>query len=100
MYFEAFIGACSLAQAGGEITDFVIVLRTEGAVRAFSGRAHLSLGAGLSVAAGPLGRSFEADIRAGDGGAAACYTYSLSKGAPRNTDTFFKLDSVYFANAF
>lgn len=67
-------------QAGGEITDFVIVLRTEGAVRAFSGRAHLSLGAGLSVAAGPLGRSFEADIRAGDGGAAACYTYSLSKG--------------------
>eukprot|EP00250_Pteridium_aquilinum_P013229 c21216_g1_i2 orf=251-1906(-) len=67
-------------QAGGEITDFIIVLRNEGAVRAFAGRVHLSLGAGLSVAAGPLGRSFEADLRAGDGGAAACYTYSLSKG--------------------
>lgn len=67
-------------QAGGEITDFVIVLRNERAVRAFAGKAHVSLGAGLTVAAGPLGRSFEADIRAGDGGVAACYTYSLSKG--------------------
>lgn len=67
-------------QGGGEITDFILVLRNGAAVRAFAGRAHLSLGAGLSVAAGPLGRSFEADVRAGDGGAAACYTYSLSKG--------------------
>lgn len=67
-------------QVGGEITDFMIVLRNEAAVRAFSGRVHISLGAGLSVAAGPVGRSFEADFRTGDGGTAACYTYSLSKG--------------------
>ncbi|KAH7332207.1 hypothetical protein KP509_20G075200 [Ceratopteris richardii] len=67
-------------QAGGEITDFIIILRNKAALKAFSGRIHLSLGAGVSVAAGPLGRSFEADVRAGDGGAAACYTYSLSKG--------------------
>ncbi|KAI5062353.1 hypothetical protein GOP47_0022892 [Adiantum capillus-veneris] len=67
-------------QGGGEITDFILVLRNGAAVKAFAGRVHLSLGAGLSVAAGPLGRTFEADVRAGDGGATACYTYSLSKG--------------------
>ncbi|CAM6025770.1 unnamed protein product [Sphagnum balticum] len=69
------------AQVGGELTDFIIVLRTAKAVKAFGGRAHLSLGAGMSAAAGPVGRAAEADLRAGDGGAAACYTYSCSKGA-------------------
>jgi lipid-binding SYLF domain-containing protein len=67
-------------QAGAEVTDFVVVLRNEAAVRAFAGRVHVSLGTGVSVAAGPIGRSAEADLRAGDGGAAACYTYSMSKG--------------------
>ncbi|CAL0334702.1 unnamed protein product [Lupinus luteus] len=69
------------AQAGGELTDFIIVLRTNDAVKTFSGNAHLSLGAGLSAAVGILGRLAEADVRAGDGGYAACYTYSCSKGA-------------------
>ena len=41
---------------------------------------HISFGAGMSAAAGSVGRSAEADIRAGDGGCAACYTYSCSKG--------------------
>lgn len=69
------------AQAGGELTDFIIVLRTNDAVKTFSGNMHLSLGAGLSAAIGVIGRSAEADVRAGDGGYAACYTYSCSKGA-------------------
>ncbi|KAH9308934.1 hypothetical protein KI387_036845, partial [Taxus chinensis] len=69
------------AQMGGELTDFVIVLRNFRAVKAFSSRMHFSLGAGLSAAAGVLGRAAEADIRAGDAGMAACYTYSCSKGA-------------------
>ncbi|XP_025621785.1 uncharacterized protein [Arachis hypogaea] len=69
------------AQAGGELTDFIIVLRTTEAVKTFSGNAHVSLGAGLSAAFGIVGRSAEADVRAGDGGYAACYTYSCSKGA-------------------
>jgi len=38
------------------------------------------VGAGVSAAAGPVGRAAEADIRAGDRGAATCYTYSCSKG--------------------
>lgn len=69
------------AQIGGELTDFVIVLRNFEAVKAFSSRVHFSLGGGLSVAAGPLGRVVEADLRAGDEGTTACYTYSSSKGA-------------------
>ncbi|KAM7492506.1 hypothetical protein LguiA_035427 [Lonicera macranthoides] len=69
------------AQVGGELTDFIIVLRTNEAIRTFGGNMHLSVGAGLSAAVGIVGRAAEADIRAGDGGYAACYTYSCSKGA-------------------
>ncbi|XVE88260.1 hypothetical protein DITRI_Ditri19aG0055500 [Diplodiscus trichospermus] len=69
------------AQAGGELTDFIIILRTNDAVKTFSGNGHLSIGAGLSAAIGIVGRAVEADVRAGDGGYAACYTYSCSKGA-------------------
>lgn len=67
-------------QAGGELTDFIIVLRTDDAVKTFTGNVHLSFGAGLSAAVGNVGRAVEADVRAGDGGCAACYTYSCSKG--------------------
>eukprot|EP00252_Welwitschia_mirabilis_P001927 TRINITY_DN1189_c0_g1_i2.p1 TRINITY_DN1189_c0_g1~~TRINITY_DN1189_c0_g1_i2.p1 ORF type:complete len:520 (-),score=91.08 TRINITY_DN1189_c0_g1_i2:313-1872(-) len=69
------------AQMGGELTDFVIVLRNLKAVKAFCSRVHFSFGGGLSIAAGPLGRALEADYRAGDEGNASCYTYSCSKGA-------------------
>lgn len=67
-------------QAGGELADLIIVLRTKSAVETFSGNMHFSVGAGLSAAAGTIGRAAEADVRAGDGGYAACYTYSCSKG--------------------
>lgn len=69
------------AQAGGEFTDFIIVLRTSEAVKTFCGNVHLSVGAGMSAAVGTIGRLAEADIRAGNGGYAACYTYCCSKGA-------------------
>ncbi|KAB5534535.1 hypothetical protein DKX38_017621 [Salix brachista] len=69
------------AMVGGEFTDFIIVLRTMGAVKTFSGNLHFSVGAGLSAAVGIVGRAAEADLRAGDGGLATCYTYSCSKGA-------------------
>lgn len=69
------------AQVGGEVTDFIIVLRTNEAVRTFGGNVHFSIGAGLSAAVGIVGRAAGADLRAGDGGYAACYTYSCSKGA-------------------
>ncbi|XP_057863297.2 uncharacterized protein LOC131071464 [Cryptomeria japonica] len=78
------IACCGMgwgAQAGGELTDFIIVLRNSKAIKAFSGRLNISIGAGLSATAGPVGRVAEADLCAGDGGTAACYTYSYSKGA-------------------
>lgn len=64
------------AQAGGEFTDFIIVLRTKGAVKIFSENVHFSVGAGLSAAVGIVGRVAEADLHGSAGGCAACYTYS------------------------
>ncbi|XP_068663265.1 uncharacterized protein [Aristolochia californica] len=69
------------AQIGGELTDFIIVLHDSKAVKTFCSRMHFSLGAGLSAAAGPVGRVVEADLRVGDKGSGMCYTYSCSKGA-------------------
>ncbi|KAK7265491.1 hypothetical protein RJT34_33111 [Clitoria ternatea] len=69
------------AQIGGELMDFIIVLHDMKAVKTFCSRMHLSLGAGCSAAAGPVGRVLEADFRAGDRGSGMCYTYSCSKGA-------------------
>lgn len=63
-------------QIGAEVTEFVIVLNTDSAVRAFSQGGNVSLGAQLSVAAGPVGRTAEADILP----QAAVYTYSRSQG--------------------
>jgi lipid-binding SYLF domain-containing protein len=63
-------------QIGAEVTEFVIVLNTNDAVRAFSQGGNIELGAGLSVAAGPVGRTAEAGILPN----AAVYTYSRSQG--------------------
>jgi lipid-binding SYLF domain-containing protein len=63
-------------QIGAQVTDFVIVLNSESAVRAFSKGGNVTLGADASVAAGPVGRAAEADVTA----RAAIYTYSRSKG--------------------
>ena len=67
-------------QVGGELMDFIIVLRGPKAVQTFCSRMHFSLGAGVSAAAGPVGRVLEADMRADDKGSGVCYTYSCSKG--------------------
>src|SRR6184192_3530261 len=63
-------------QIGAEVTDFVIVLNNESAVRAFSKGGNVTLGADASVAAGPVGRAAEADVTP----TAAIYTYSKTKG--------------------
>ncbi|KVI02139.1 Ysc84 actin-binding domain-containing protein [Cynara cardunculus var. scolymus] len=60
------------AQVGGEVMDFIIVLRNSDAVKTFGGNAHLSVGAGASAAAGIVGRAAEADFRAGDGAFVGC----------------------------
>lgn len=63
-------------QIGGEVTDFVIVLNNEAAVRAFARGGNVNLGGDASVAAGPVGRTGEAGVTP----QAAIYTYSKSKG--------------------
>jgi SH3 domain-containing YSC84-like protein 1 len=63
-------------QIGAEVTDFVIVLNNEAAVRAFAKGGNVTLGADASVAAGPVGRAAEADVTP----RAAIYTYSRTKG--------------------
>lgn len=63
-------------QIGAQVTDFVIVLNTRDAVRAFSRDGNITIGADASAAAGPVGR----DAQAGVTPTAALYTYSRSKG--------------------
>ena len=84
LYIRTLRNVYLVNQAGGELIDFIIVLRSIKAVKAFSGRLHVSIGAGVSACAGPLGRAAEVDLRAGTGGAAACYTYSCSQGMLRH----------------
>lgn len=63
-------------QAGAQVSELVIVLNTEKAVQAFAQGGNVSLGADLSVAAGPVGRSAAIDVLP----QAAVYTYSRSQG--------------------
>ncbi|MDQ6808533.1 MAG: lipid-binding SYLF domain-containing protein [Verrucomicrobiota bacterium] len=64
------------AQIGAQLTDFVFVLNTNDAVRAFAKDGNVNVGADVSAAAGPVGR----DLQAGVTPTAAIYTYSRSKG--------------------
>lgn len=50
------------------------------AVRAFAGHGQIKFGGNLSVSAGPVGREADGSAYAGDGGVAACYSYSHSRG--------------------
>jgi lipid-binding SYLF domain-containing protein len=63
-------------QIGAEVTEFVMVLNTDAAVKAFSGDANVTLGGDISVAAGPIGRHAEAAVTP----VAAVYTYSRTQG--------------------
>ena len=63
-------------QAGAQVTDFVIVLNNDAAVRAFSRGGNVTIGVDLSAAAGPVGRTAAGAVMP----TAAVYTYSRSKG--------------------
>ncbi|KAJ2783177.1 hypothetical protein H4R18_001844 [Coemansia javaensis] len=71
-------GAGVGGQIGGELTDFVMVLTTPAAVRAFSHGGNLTLGANVGVAAGPFGRSGEVSGAVRD--LAPVLSYSRTKG--------------------
>lgn len=52
-------GAGVGGQIGAEITDFVFILNNKAAVDSFAQMGSITLGANVSVAAGPLGRNAE-----------------------------------------
>jgi lipid-binding SYLF domain-containing protein/5-methylcytosine-specific restriction endonuclease McrA len=66
--------------AGADVTDYVIILTTADAVEAFSGSGQLSIGAGIDVAVGPLGREISGSFNIGTEGFAPAYSYSHSRG--------------------
>jgi len=67
-------------QIGGELTDVLLVLASDGAVETFKSRGQMSIGAELGVSAGPYGRSVESDLTAGNKGAAHAFSYAHSQG--------------------
>ena len=66
--------------AGADVTDFVIILNTTEAVKAFAGLGNIQIGAGLDVAVGPVGRGVSGGVGIGDLGTAPALSYSHSKG--------------------
>ena len=63
-------------QIGAEQTEFVFVLNTNEAVKAFSQGGNVQFGGNISAAAGPIGRTAEAGVTP----VAAVYAYSRSQG--------------------
>ena len=63
-------------QVGAEVTEYVMVLNTDEAVKAFSRGGDVTLGGDISVAAGPVGRTASAAVTP----VAAVYSYSRSQG--------------------
>eukprot|EP01038_Epipyxis_sp_PR26KG_P004156 gene4156-5920_t len=74
------IGLSWGAVIGMDVTDYVIILNTDEAVTAFSGYGQVSIGAGVEVAVGPIGRSGSVDLHVSDTGLAPAYSYSHSRG--------------------
>lgn len=67
-------------QIGAELTDVMLILSTDSAVNTFKSRAQISVGAELGVSVGPIGRSIESDVTAGNKGASHAFSYAQSKG--------------------
>ena len=63
-------------QAGVQVSEFVLVLNTDEAVKAFAHGANVKIGGDISAAAGPVGRAAGAGVMP----LAAIYTYSRNQG--------------------
>lgn len=66
------------AQVGADVTNFVIILNTDEAVKTFSHGDNVTLGGNLTVTAGPIGMGTEVSSSIYE--PAALYSYSNSKG--------------------
>lgn len=63
-------------QIGAQVSEVVMVLNTDDAVRAFSREGNVTLGGDVSVAVGPFGRTLQGAVAP----MAAVYTYSRTQG--------------------
>jgi lipid-binding SYLF domain-containing protein len=63
-------------QAGLQVSEYVLILNTQEAINSFAKGNNITLGANLSAAIGPVGRSAEAAVAP----QAAIYTYSRNQG--------------------
>jgi len=63
-------------QVGAAVTEYVMVLNTDQAVKAFARGGNVTLGGDVSVVAGPVGRTASAAVTP----VAAVYSYSRSQG--------------------
>ncbi|KAI8140271.1 hypothetical protein BJV82DRAFT_623387 [Fennellomyces sp. T-0311] len=70
------------AQVGADITDVVLILNSEEAVRAFAHGGNVTIGGNLSVSAGPIGAGGEAAVAGDyrDKKIAPMFSYTKSKG--------------------
>ena len=71
-------------QIGADLTEFVIVLNSEDAVRAFSMGGNVTIGGNVSATAGPIGTG--AAVQATLAHPAPMFSYSKSKGASEFLD--------------
>eukprot|EP00567_Pseudictyota_dubia_P015142 CAMPEP_0197437630 /NCGR_PEP_ID=MMETSP1175-20131217/4837_1 /TAXON_ID=1003142 /ORGANISM="Triceratium dubium, Strain CCMP147" /LENGTH=227 /DNA_ID=CAMNT_0042967207 /DNA_START=34 /DNA_END=717 /DNA_ORIENTATION=+ len=65
---------------GIEMKEIMIILLTDGAVKAFAGDKQVKLGGEVGVAVGPLGREIESSLQASGKGATASLSYTFSDG--------------------
>ena len=80
-------------QIGADITDFVIVLNSEDAVRAFSMGGNVTIGGNISAAAGPIGTG--GSVQASLAHPAPMFSYSKSKGESPLL-RYSEIDSMHF----
>lgn len=80
-------------QIGADITDFVIVLNSEDAVRAFSLGGNVTIGGGISATAGPIGTG--GSVQASLAHPAPMFSYSKSKGPYSSLRCILKVFSNY-----
>jgi lipid-binding SYLF domain-containing protein len=75
------VGVSWGALIGVDLTDYVILLNTDESVKAFMTVGQVTVGGGLEVAVGPIGRSGSADLHVSSTGTIApAYSYSHSRG--------------------
>lgn len=67
-------------QFGAEITNVMLILTTNQAVKTFQSLTQVSIGTQLGVSIGPIGRSIKSEVAAGEKGAAHAFSYAQSKG--------------------